>query len=67
VYQLIEGQVCTVVNGQRLEWETKDIFVVPGWATHEHFNVSSSHPAYLFSFTDAPALRALGLYRERAE
>jgi gentisate 1,2-dioxygenase len=52
------------VDGKRMEWEAKDLFVVPGWASHEHVNMSSSHPAYLFSFTDGPVMKALGLYRE---
>jgi gentisate 1,2-dioxygenase len=38
---------------------------VPGWAWHEHVNESGSHAAYLFSFTDEPVFRALGLYREQ--
>ena len=42
-----------------------DTFVVPGWAVHEHVN-HSSEDAVLFSFTDAPVLRALGFEREAA-
>jgi gentisate 1,2-dioxygenase len=63
VYHVIEGQGSTIVDGVRLDWGAKDIFTVPGWAFHEHVNASSSQPAYLFSFTDAPVLRALHLYR----
>jgi gentisate 1,2-dioxygenase len=64
VYHVVEGQGATVVAGERLEWDSKDVFVVPGWAWHEHVNLSSSHPAYLFSFTDEPVFRGLDLYRE---
>jgi gentisate 1,2-dioxygenase len=64
VYHVIEGQGATIVNGTRFDWESKDIFTVPGWATHSHINESQTQPAYLFSFTDAPVHRALGLYRE---
>ena len=67
VYHVVEGQGCTIVNGTRLEWETKDTFCVPGWATHEHINLSSSQPAFLFSYTDIPVLRSLQLYREQAQ
>jgi gentisate 1,2-dioxygenase len=42
------------------------VFAVPGWATYEHINSSSSQDAILFSFTDEPVLRSLGLYREAA-
>jgi gentisate 1,2-dioxygenase len=64
VYHVVEGQGATLVDGETLEWDEKDVFVVPGWAWHEHVNLSTSHPAHLFSFTDEPVFRALGLYRE---
>jgi gentisate 1,2-dioxygenase len=64
VYHVIEGQGATTVDGKRLDWDSKDVFVVPGWAWHEHVNESAAHPAYLFSFTDEPVFRALNLYRE---
>jgi gentisate 1,2-dioxygenase len=65
VYHVIEGQGATIVDGKRLDWESKDVMTVPGWAWHEHVNESASHAAYLFSFTDEPVFRALGLYREQ--
>jgi gentisate 1,2-dioxygenase len=61
---VIEGQGATIVNGVRLDWEAKDVLTVPGWAMHEHVNESSTRPAYLFSFTDEPVFRSLGLFRE---
>jgi gentisate 1,2-dioxygenase len=64
VYHVIEGQGATIVNGVRLDWEAKDVLTVPGWAMHEHVNESSTRPAYLFSFTDEPVFRSLGLFRE---
>jgi gentisate 1,2-dioxygenase len=64
VYHVIEGQGTTTVDGTRLEWGPKDVFTVPGWALHEHVNASAGHPAYLFSYTDEPVFRALGIYRE---
>jgi gentisate 1,2-dioxygenase len=66
VYQVIEGQGASVIDGRRFEWESKDVFVVPGWSRHEHVNESTTHPAYLFSYTDEPVFRALNLYREEA-
>ena len=65
VYQVIEGQGATIMDGTRLDWESKDVVTVPGWAWHEHVNESATHPAYLFSFTDEPVFRALDLYREQ--
>ena len=65
IYHVVEGQGCSVVNGERLGWEAKDVFCVPGWTFHEHVNGSATEPAVLFSFTDAPVLQALSLLREQ--
>ena len=65
VYHVVEGSGSTIVDGQQLEWEAKDVFCVPGWAFHEHPNASSTQPAFLFSYTDAPVLHALDLFREQ--
>ena len=43
-----------------------DSFVVPLWYAHRHLNRSSSEDAILFSMSDAPALKALDLYREES-
>jgi gentisate 1,2-dioxygenase len=66
IYHVVEGEGYSIVDGKRLEWSTKDTFCVPSWAVHEHVNGSASSPAYLFSYTSAPVLKALFLYREEA-
>jgi gentisate 1,2-dioxygenase len=66
VYQCAKGKGWSVVNGQRLDWQERDIFVVPAWMYHEHANASDTEDACLFSFHDLPVMRALGLYREEA-
>ena len=66
VYHVVEGEGYSVIGGQRFDWQAKDVFCVPSWAPHQHVNASGAAPAILFSFTDAPVLRALGLYREAA-
>jgi gentisate 1,2-dioxygenase len=66
VYQAAKGRGCSIVDGQRFDWEERDIFVVPSWAPHEHANASESEDAVLFSFHDLPVIRALGLYAEHA-
>lgn len=63
VYHAVRGAGTTIVDGRPLEWEEKDTFVLPTWAVHEHVN-DSGDEAILFSFTDEPVLRALGLHRE---
>ena len=65
-YHVIEGSGYSIVGGQRLLWQDKDVFTVPTWTFHEHVN-TESRPALLFSFTDAPMMKALDLYREDAK
>lgn len=65
VYCVIRGHGVTEIDGTRLEWSEKDVFALPGWEWHSHANLESSEDALLYSVTDAPALRALGLYREQ--
>ena len=64
VYHVVEGSGYTRVGNTVLEWQEKDTFCVPGWAFHEHVNASPTEPAFLFSFTDAPIIKGLHLYRE---
>ena len=65
IYHVVEGSGHSVVDGQQLTWRDKDVFCVPGWTFHEHVNASATEPAVLFSFTDAPVLKALSLFREQ--
>jgi gentisate 1,2-dioxygenase len=65
-YHVIEGRGYSIVGGTRLDWEDKDVFTVPTWTFREHAN-DSDRPAFLFSFTDAPVMKALDLYREEAK
>lgn len=66
VYQCAKGQGHSVINGQRFDWQERDIFVVPAWMYHEHANGSNSEDACLFAFHDLPVMRSLGIYREEA-
>lgn len=65
-YHVIEGSGYSIAGDRRLDWEDKDIFTIPTWTFHEHVN-TGDRPALLFSFSDAPVMKALGLYREQAE
>jgi gentisate 1,2-dioxygenase len=60
-YHVVEGAGC--VGDQRLDWDDKDVFTVPTWTFCEHVN-SGDRPAFLFSFSDAPVMKALSLYRD---
>jgi gentisate 1,2-dioxygenase len=63
VYCVLEGEGYTEVEGTRLEWRRNDVFTVPGWLWHEHKNTGGGN-AFLYSVTDEPTMRKLGLFRE---
>jgi len=63
-FHIVEGEGYSVVGEERLDWQDKDVFTVPTWTYCEHVN-SGDHPAFLFSFSDAPVMRALSLYRDQ--
>lgn len=65
MYHVFRGRGATQIGEQLFEWQQGDTFVVPVWHAHRHQN-SSADEAILFSMSDAPALKALGLYREEA-
>lgn len=66
VYHVIEGEGRTVADDVKLEWAKGDTFAIPTWALHRH-EVLGDQDALLFSYSDEPAIRALGLLRERAD
>ncbi len=66
IYHAFRGSGATEIGGERFDWQQGDSFVVPLWHDHRHINRSASEDAILFSMTDAPALKALGLYREES-
>lgn len=62
VYVAYQGSGSSVIDGQRFDWGPGDMFVVPSWSAVEH---AAEEQADLFVLTDAPVLRALGIYREQ--
>lgn len=65
VHHVVRGEGWSQIGDQRLEWGPGDTFALPYWFEHRHANPGSAD-ALLFSFSDEPAIRALGLYREAA-
>jgi gentisate 1,2-dioxygenase len=63
VYCVAEGRGSSRIADQTLEWSRRDIFVVPSWCSVSHDAIEES---VLFSFSDRPAQKALGLWREDA-
>jgi gentisate 1,2-dioxygenase len=64
VYNVAGGEGYSIINGQRFDWKTHDIFCVPSGCWHEHVNLSQSEGAFLFSFNDFPVMESLGIYLE---
>ena len=64
IYHAFRGHGSTFVGDERYDWEAGDSFVVPLWYPHRHSNRAASEEAILFSMSDAPVLKSLGLYRE---
>jgi gentisate 1,2-dioxygenase len=63
VYCAVEGRGRTRVNDNVFEWNESDIFVAPSWSRVQH---EADADSVLFSFSDRPAQKALGLWREHA-
>ena len=61
VYCIVEGRGESRVGDSTFAWEPHDIFVVPSWCTVSH---RAREDAVLFSFSDRPIQKAVGLWRE---
>ena len=63
IYCVVEGQGRSRIGDKTFDWGPKDIFVVPSWIPVAH---ETSGDAVLFSYSDRPVQKALGLWREEA-
>jgi 1-hydroxy-2-naphthoate dioxygenase len=63
VYFVSEGEGSTTIENEVFQWSRGDFFLIPPWQRHAHAN-RSDQDAILFSINDAPAMQALGIYRE---
>ncbi|AQH02926.1 gentisate 1,2-dioxygenase [Burkholderia sp. KK1] len=61
VFCAVEGRGTTTIGGQSFDWGPRDVFVAPSWLPVSHRTETDS---VLFSFSDRPAQKALGLWRE---
>jgi gentisate 1,2-dioxygenase len=66
IYLAVEGHGRTVIEGQAYDWSPGDVFALPTWCWHAHENLSVSEDAILFSFNDAPVMKAFNWHREQA-
>jgi len=63
VYSVVEGRGRTRIGDQSFDWGPRDTFVAPSWYPVSH---QADQEAVIFSFSDRPAQKALGLWREEA-
>jgi gentisate 1,2-dioxygenase len=61
IFCVAEGSGKSRIGFESFEWREHDVFVVPSWC---HVSHSVAKDAVLFSFSDRPAQKALGLWRE---
>jgi gentisate 1,2-dioxygenase len=61
VYSVVEGRGTAEIAGQRFDFGPRDTFVVPSWAP---LKLTAGEDAVLFSFSDRPVQRAMGVLRE---
>jgi len=61
VYCVAQGRGSSLIADRAFEWSARDIFVVPSWHTVSH---QAREDSVLFSFSDRPAQKALGIWRE---
>ena len=65
VYCVAEGAGRSNIGGTEFDWQKNDVFVVPSWCPVSHQTTAENHgEAVLFSFSDRPVQKALGLWRE---
>jgi gentisate 1,2-dioxygenase len=61
VFCAVEGHGTSTIGDATFAWGPRDIFVVPSWHRVSH---QAHEDAVLFSFSDRPAQKALGIWRE---
>jgi len=62
IYSVVEGGGRSQIGNTTFDWTKRDIFVVPSWNPVSH---EADEETVLFSFSDRPIQKALGLWREQ--
>ncbi|MEO8937397.1 MAG: gentisate 1,2-dioxygenase [Burkholderiaceae bacterium] len=60
IYNVVEGRGRTTIGEHTFSWGPRDIFVAPSWLPVVH---AVDDDAVLFSYSDRPVQKALGLWR----
>lgn len=61
IFIVKEGKGYSIIDGERIEWETGDVFFAPPWSAHEHCNASSTERAILYTLQDVPTVARMGV------
>jgi gentisate 1,2-dioxygenase len=64
VYCVAEGSGSSDIGGTEFDWRKNDVFVVPSWCPVSH---QAQGESVLFSFSDRPVQKVLGLWREHED
>ena len=62
VFSVIDGRGRVTIDGKTFSFSERDVFVVPSWRP---YTLASEQETVLFSFSDRPVQKALGLWREQ--
>jgi gentisate 1,2-dioxygenase len=62
---ILEGEGRSEVEGQIIHWKGGDVFVIPAWAWHQHFNGEATS-VYIACDT-LPVMRAFGILAKQAD
>ena len=60
IYHVVEGSGRTTIGAETFDWGPRDIFVAPSWLPVSH---RANDDAVLFSYSDRPVQKGLGLWR----
>ena len=64
---IISGIGYSVVEGNKVEWESGDIIYAPPWSWHQHFNTDPDNEVRYVAYTNAPLLQNVGGIARREE
>jgi gentisate 1,2-dioxygenase len=64
---VISGKGYSVVEGNKVEWESGDLIYAPPWSWHQHFNTDPDNEARYVAYTNAPLLQNVGGIAKREE
>ena len=64
VFQVFEGRGTVVMDGNEMQLDTGDLFVVPAWV---YWSLAAETPFDLFRFSDTPIMEQLGFSRTQTD